>query len=70
MVTGGSIRGVRQSLSSLILRTAVSDWPVNCQLAPQKEVAVNKTLGMILIAFGLFGLALGRSCVHDPGKGR
>jgi hypothetical protein len=30
----------------------------NCQLPP-KEVAVNKTLGMILIAFGLFGLVWG-----------
>jgi len=31
----------------------------NCQLPPPKEVAVNKALGIILIAFGLFGLAWG-----------
>ena len=30
----------------------------HCQLPP-KEAAVNKTLGMILIALGLFGLAWG-----------
>jgi hypothetical protein len=31
----------------------------HCQLPPPKEIAVNKTLGMILIALGLFGLAWG-----------
>jgi hypothetical protein len=30
-----------------------------CQLPTPKEIAVNKTLGMILIALGLFGLAWG-----------
>jgi hypothetical protein len=30
----------------------------HCQLPP-KEAAVNKTLGMILIALGLFGIAWG-----------
>ena len=31
---------------------------------------MNKTLGIILIALGLFGLAWGRFYVHDKGKGR
>jgi hypothetical protein len=30
-----------------------------CQLSPPKEAAVNKTLGIILIGLGLFGLAWG-----------
>ena len=30
-----------------------------CQLAPPKEAAANKTLGLILIVLGLFGLAWG-----------
>jgi len=30
-----------------------------CQLPPPEEAAVNKTLGMILIGLGLFGLAWG-----------
>jgi hypothetical protein len=39
------------------LRTAVRVLR-HCQLPP-KEAAVNKTLGMILIALGLFGLVWG-----------
>jgi hypothetical protein len=31
----------------------------NCQLPLSKEMAVNNTLGVIPIAFGLFGLAWG-----------
>jgi hypothetical protein len=30
-----------------------------CELPPPKEAAVNKTLGIVLIALGLFGLAWG-----------
>ena len=31
----------------------------HCQVPPPKEVTVNKTLGIILIVLGLFGLAWG-----------
>jgi hypothetical protein len=31
----------------------------HCQLPPPKEVAVNKILGMILIALGVMGIAWG-----------
>jgi hypothetical protein len=40
------------------LKTAVGG-SVAASYPPPKEVAVNKTLGMILIALGLFGLAWG-----------
>jgi hypothetical protein len=41
----------------LLRLIAIVELLRHCQLSPPKEAAVNKTLGMILIALGLFGLA-------------
>lgn len=47
-----------------------SDCSVAAGYPPPKEVTVNKTHGMILLALGLSGSCVGRLYVYHQGKGR